>query len=88
MSTLEKLRKRIVRIPADFAWDEMVTLLKGLGFKEKTKKGGSYRTFFDDAGRKIFVHKPHPGSIVKVYSVRDVVEKLREFGLLEDEDEE
>lgn len=66
----------------------MVTLLKCLGFKEKTKKGGSYRTFFDDEGRKIFVHKPHPGSIVKVYSVRDVVEKLREFGLLADGDEE
>lgn len=84
MSKLKKLRARVVQIPSDFSWDEMVTLLEGLGFTEKAAKGGSYRTFFDETGRKIFLHKPHPGSIVKVYSIRDVVEKLREFGLLSD----
>ncbi|MFM0667570.1 type II toxin-antitoxin system HicA family toxin [Paraburkholderia sediminicola] len=82
MSKLQKLRQRIADIPADFSWDELVSLLEGFGFIEKAKKGGSYRTFFDDSGRKIFLHKPHPGSIVKVYCVRDVVEKLREFGLM------
>ncbi|SIO35313.1 type II toxin-antitoxin system HicA family toxin [Paraburkholderia phenazinium] len=83
MSKLEKLRQRVAEFPADFSWDERVVLMEDFGFAEKTKKGGSYRTFFDGSGRKIFLHKPHPGSIVKVYSVRNVVEKLREFGLMD-----
>jgi hypothetical protein len=82
VSKLQKLRTRIASIPADFTWDEMIALLDSFGFAEKTKTGGSYRTFFDECGRKIFVHKPHPGSIVKKYAVKDVVEKLPEFGLM------
>ncbi|MDR3096041.1 MAG: type II toxin-antitoxin system HicA family toxin [Paraburkholderia sp.] len=87
MSKLDKLRKRIASIPADFSWDEFVALMEGLGFAERTKKGGSYRTFYDEGGRKIFLHKPHPSSIMKLYSVRSVVEKLREFGLLDNEED-
>lgn len=83
MTKLDKLRKRIAETPADFTWSEMVTLLEGLGFQERTKTGGSYRTFFSPDGKKLFMHKPHPGSIVKRYCVREVLEKLREFGCLE-----
>jgi predicted RNA binding protein YcfA (HicA-like mRNA interferase family) len=83
VSKVDKLRNRIAEIPSDFTWDEMVAVLKGLGFEEKSRKGGSYRTFISATGKKLFMHKPHPGSIVKLYCVRQVVEALREDGILE-----
>ncbi|MWJ56937.1 addiction module toxin, HicA family [Burkholderia pseudomallei] len=86
MSKLEKLRQRMVAIPADFTWDELILLLGSVGFEEKSKKGGSYRTFFREDGRKLFLHKPHPGSIVKKYCLRNIVTKLQEFGLLDSEE--
>jgi predicted RNA binding protein YcfA (HicA-like mRNA interferase family) len=83
VSKVEKLRKRAGEIPSDFTWDEMVSLLNSFGFEETSKKGGSYRCFLSSDGRKFFMHKPHPGSIVKQYALRQVVEKLCEFGLLQ-----
>ena len=88
MSKLEKLRARFATIPSDFTWDEMVACLLGFGFEECTDKGGSYRCFVSTDGRKIFLHKPHPGNVVKRYALREVKLRLKIYGLMLDEDED
>ncbi|MPQ57723.1 addiction module toxin, HicA family [Duganella sp. FT27W] len=82
MSKTAKLVARMICIPADFTWDELCTVLAGFSFTEGKAGGGSYRTFTDKHGRKIFLHEPHPGKIMRRYAVREVVSKLKEFGLL------
>jgi predicted RNA binding protein YcfA (HicA-like mRNA interferase family) len=81
MSQFTKLQARLQSIPADFTWHELTAVLQGLGFAESSEKGGSYRTFTNAHGHKIFLHKPHPGNVVRRYALRAVVEKLKELGL-------
>ena len=81
MTQAAKLRNRAAAVPADFTWQELVSLLNGYGLVEFSDKGGSYRCFKTAAGLKIFVHKPHPGNIVKRYLLLKVNGKLKEYGL-------
>lgn len=81
MSKAQKLLERFLSIPADFSWEELVSLMKHFGFQEMQQKGGSYRCFRSGT-LKIFLHKPHPANIVKRYALRQVRDKLLEFGLI------
>jgi hypothetical protein len=78
MSKKEKLLLRLLSIPADFNWEELVRILAYFGFEElkKGKTGGSRRKFADAQKRVISLHKPHPGNIVKEYAIRQVIEYL------------
>jgi hypothetical protein len=87
MSQLEKLIKRLLLVPKDFTWDELVKVLAFFGYKEITggKTGGSRRKFVDDAKNIIALHKPHPANIVKQYALREAITHLKEKGHLKDE---
>jgi len=84
MAKKEKLLQRLLSLPKDFTWDELVTLLYYLGFEEegKGKTGGSRRKFVDANGNVIALHKPHPRNIVKEYAIRQVVDHLRELTMI------
>ncbi|WP_236869776.1 type II toxin-antitoxin system HicA family toxin [Candidatus Bandiella numerosa] len=85
MSKKEKLLTRFLQIPRDFSWDELCAVLLMLGFEEmiKSKTGGSRRKFYHTkVGIIINLHKPHPGNIVKLYALRQVIEKLKDWRLL------
>jgi hypothetical protein len=87
MSKSEKLLQRLLSVPKDFTWAELVTLLAYFGFEElkKGKTGGSRRKFVDIQKRVIILHKPHPGNIVKEYAIRQVIEYLIEKGYIKNE---
>jgi hypothetical protein len=82
VSKSEKLLDRFLSIPADFTWDEFVSLMGHFGFRELANKGGSYRCFVSAQNLKIFLHKPHPSNVMRRYALRQVRAKLKEFGLL------
>lgn len=79
MTKSAKLISRLRTIPADFTWDELVTVLSSLGFHDISDKPGSYRTFASGDGKKLFLHKPHPQNIVKRYVLREIVIRLNEW---------
>lgn len=83
MTTSEKRLQRLLSVPVDMTWDEMVAFLADVGFVEVSTKGGSYRTFVSAVGRKIYLHRPHPRNVVKRYAIRDVIAKLKEFGMFQ-----
>ena len=87
MSKTEKLLQRLLSLPKDFTWDELVTLLHYFGFAElkKGKTGGSRRKFVDDKKNIISLHKPHPGNILKEYAIKQVLDQLKEKGYIKDE---
>ncbi|TFF38881.1 type II toxin-antitoxin system HicA family toxin [Mucilaginibacter psychrotolerans] len=87
MSKHEKLIKRLLSIPKDFTWEELCKVLAFYGYKELTggKTGGSRRRFVDGDNHMLRLHKPHPGSILKEYSLRDAIEHLKASGHIKDE---
>jgi hypothetical protein len=84
MGRREKLVARLKSRPKDFTWDELVRLLGGLGYAEAAtgKTGGSRRRFSHETAPTIALHKPHPGSIVKMYVIDDVLRILTEEDLI------
>jgi predicted RNA binding protein YcfA (HicA-like mRNA interferase family) len=87
MSRQEKLTSRLLSIPNDFTWDELIKALASFGYKEVKggKTGGSRRRFIDDNKNVITLHKPHPANIVKNYAIREVIEHLKSKGHIKDE---
>ena len=59
-------------------------LLEGLGYVEAKagKSAGSRRRFVHPSAPVIALHKPHPGNIVKMYVIDDVLRVLSEEGLI------
>ena len=87
MSRQEKLLTRLLTIPNDFTWEELVKVLSPFGYNEVVggKTGGSRRKFVDDNKNIITLHKPHPSSIVKNYALCEVVDHLKSKGHIKDE---
>ena len=85
MGTLDKLKTRIQKIPADFTYKEGKRLLQMLGYEElnKGKTSGSRVKFYRETDQAvIMLHKPHPGSEMRKKAVEDIVQKLKEYGEL------
>ena len=85
MGRVDKLKARLLAKPKDFTYAEAKTLLQNLGFEEKTKgrTSGSRMKFFRESDTRIFLlHKPHPENCLKGYSVRELIDFLKEIGEL------
>lgn len=87
MSQQEKLVSRLLTVPKDFTWDELIKMLALFGYKETRggKTGGSRRRFTDNNKNTITLHKPHPSNILKTYAIREVIAHLKAEGHLKDE---
>jgi len=87
MTKKEKLADRLLSVPKDFTWDELIKVLASFGYEELTggKTGGSRRRFVDKQKNIITLHKPHPANIVKTYALREVIAHLKTKGYLQDE---
>ena len=86
MSTKEKLIERFKRQPKDFTFDELKTMLDGLGFdmSNKGKTSGS-RVRFQNTELKVIIdiHKPHTsGSPVNETALKSVYNSLTNNNLI------
>ncbi|MCL2494689.1 MAG: type II toxin-antitoxin system HicA family toxin [Oscillospiraceae bacterium] len=84
MSKKEKLIRRLKSRPRDFTFDELVTLMGYLGVSMNTggKTSGSAIKFENEDGFVLYIHRPHPGNILKEYHIRRILKKLEEGGLI------
>lgn len=88
MSAFEKAKQRLMRLPKDYTFLELTTLLTGLGFELQSggRTSGSRRSFTrkcSDETQIISLHEPHPGNQMKMYAVKQVYNQLCEYGDLE-----
>ncbi len=85
MSRHEKLKEKLLRSTGNFTYNEMVTLLKSLGYRveERGRSSGSAVMFYnrrlDD---KIMFHKPHPEKELKRYVIKMITDKLKNNKML------
>ncbi len=84
MSKIEKEIERLKSKPRDYTYDEAKSLLNKLGFYEnnKGKTSGSRVEFRDIFERKLYLHKPHPNNIIKMYKVNDLLKTLEEWRII------
>jgi len=86
MTAREKLIERLKSKPADFTWNEAVSLLNGLGFNRLDsgsgkKKGGSHRKFYKAETRVLIrIAQPHPQKVLKEYAVKKLLQALTDAG--------
>lgn len=77
MGKEDKQISRLKSIPADYTYSEAKALAARFGYVEKSKgktSGSRVLLYRESDGRKILLHKPHPGDIMKKYAVRDLLE--------------
>ncbi len=82
MGTKEKLVDRLKSQPKDFTFEEAERLLTLFGYTKsnKGKTSGSRVMFIDEQKRKILLHKPHPGNIMKEYTIKKLLTVLYKNG--------
>jgi len=85
MSTIEKLKAKLLSRPKGFTYSELHTLLIHFGYIEvkKGRTSGSRRAFFNEKTKNIIrLHKPHPKEILKRYQINMIIAELRKEELL------
>jgi len=85
MSKSDKALIRLQSLPKDYRWSELVTVLTRFGFNEIQGNGSRVR-FFDETTKLVCCfHKPHPGSIMKLYAVKEALNYLVDNGYIDNE---
>ena len=85
MSRKEKLIQKLKSGSLDFTIDDAEILLSYCGYSvdHKGKTGGSRIRFYNpETGRKILMHRPHPGVTLKRYQIRELITYLEEEELI------
>lgn len=85
MGTKEKLVERFKRQPKDFTFEETLKLLAIFGYKVHNKgatSGSRIRFKNEQTGQYIDIHKPHPGSIMKEWMLKAILQHLKNNGLI------
>ncbi|WP_053152148.1 type II toxin-antitoxin system HicA family toxin [Pseudomonas sp. Pf153] len=82
MSRNEKLFVKLLNEHGTFTWQELVTLLRRLGYSQL--EGSGSRVKFDNGNPSamISLHRPHPGNELKTYIRRQIIEQLKTGGLI------
>jgi len=83
MGKKEKQLARLQTKPKDFTYQELASLLKGLGYAEDNagKTSGSRVAFVHMGNLSIVrLHKPHPNNELHAYQIDYIIEKLKESG--------
>ncbi|RLA57567.1 MAG: type II toxin-antitoxin system HicA family toxin [Gammaproteobacteria bacterium] len=79
MGKAEKLKAKLLH-GSTFRWAELVTLLDHMGYTKY--EGSGSRVKFTKNGVVISLHRPHPSSKLKRYTVRNIIDHLRKEGEL------
>ena len=85
MGQKEKLIKKLLSNPKNFTFDEAETLLGYFTYhrSNKGKTSGSRGIFqSDEFQTKILLHKPHPRKVLLEYQIKQLIEQLKQEGLL------
>jgi hypothetical protein len=85
MGRKEKLIERFKKLPKDFTFEEVETMMSYFGYFRHNKgatSGSRIRFFCQDKNSFIDLHRPHPGSIMKEWMMKRLYLYLKENGLI------
>ena len=84
MGQKEKLIERLKSKPRDFTFDDAETLLGYFSYyrSNKGRTSGSRVMFISKDFAPILLHKPHPRKELQDYQVKQLIEILKQEGLI------
>jgi len=84
MGQKEKLIQKLKSRPADFTFEEAESLLGYFDYRRSNKgrTSGSRVMFVSERSAPILLHKPHPRKELLAYQVKQLVEVLKQEGLI------
>ncbi|NOT20453.1 MAG: type II toxin-antitoxin system HicA family toxin [Sideroxydans sp.] len=86
MSKEQKRKDRLTKTPPpkDFRWEELVSVMNDFGFEFDSSSGGSHGHFVlkSDKDKTISSYRPHPSGIMYSIQLKEIVKKLKEWGML------
>lgn len=84
MGQKEKLIQKLKSRPADFTFEEAESLLGYFDYRRSNKgrTSGSRVMFVSERFAPILLHKPHPRKELLAYQVKQLVEVLKQEGLI------
>jgi hypothetical protein len=84
MSQKEKLLEKLKSKPKNFTFQETATLLGQFGYyiKPSGKTSDSRIIFVSQENDYIRIHKPHPRNVLKPYQIMNLLNDLKERGLI------
>jgi len=82
MTKLEKLLNKFTSRPRDFTYNELIRLLRGLGYEEEQGSGSRVVFRNEEMKHNIKLHKPHPGNVLKRYQIDLIIRELKSKNLL------
>ena len=80
----EKLIQRLKSVPKDMTFDEAESLLRSFSYarSNKGKTSGSRVMYTSDSHPPILLHKPHPRKELLEYQVKQLIDILKQEGLI------
>ena len=84
MGQEDKLVERLKQKPKDFTFAETEKLLGYFGYTRvnKGKTSGSRVMFINEGRAPILLHKPHPRRELLMYQIKQLIDVLRQEGLI------
>ncbi len=81
MAKIDKLYERFIKTPPlkDLTFDELQVLLEHFGFEKIEGSGSRVKFIHRQKELTIFLHKPHPSNILKIYIIKQIQEILKGF---------
>ena len=82
MTRHEKLLSKFLSRPRDFKYDELIRLLKALGYAELQESGSRVVFWNEELKHNIKIYKPHPGNVLKKYQIGLIIQELKTKNLI------
>lgn len=84
MGKKEKLLEKLYSHPKDFTLSEVESLLQCFDYHRdnKGRTSGSRIRFTSNSHSPILMHKPHPGNELRDYQIKQLIDHLKQEGLL------
>ncbi len=84
MGKTEKLLTKLLNLRGSFTFSELSTLLARLDYQisQGGKTSGSAVAFLHPERDAITLHRPHPSNELKPYQKKEIIEKLKNSGLI------
>ncbi len=82
MTRKEKLVKKFLSRPTDFTYNDLIRLLRTMGYEEIQGSGSRVVFFNEDLKHNIKIHKPHPDNVLKRYQIDLIIQELKTKNIL------
>lgn len=80
MSKTDKQLLRLLSMPKDFSWAELVVVMQKHHFELHSGSGSGRKFFHAKTQTVFFLHEPHPEKIVKRYALKIAITALKNAG--------